>query len=528
MHMGIDGLTIESEIGRGGFGVVHLALDEAHGRRVAVKTLTGSLDDSARRRFDRERRAMGTLSGHPHIGVVHTSGFTPNGQAYIVMEHLSGGSLEARLEAGPMAVGEVIEIGKALADALETAHQSGVLHLDIKPANVLFSAFGRPKLVDFGIAAIVGDEQATTTIRATPAFAAPEIFDGQPASPASDIYGLAATMYALLMGGAPYTTTGEESALQILREVAVAPVPVVDRADVAQPLRQLLGEAMAKDPAQRPPSMAHFRARLDAAGQAPVAPSPPPAPAPVASSPPPAPAPVGAPPAPPPLAGGPSGPIPTPVPAPANPNRGNRIGVALLGLAAVIAIAAGALVLTRDDGGSDPDPTPRVSTAEPTAAPTVEPTTPPEQPTLEPVTQDPTPLPTPVPTTTPTPAGSGPIVPSVVGLDEIAATTALTNAGYVPVVNPHCFLEAAGTFPAAGAELSLGSMVEVVFEPCIVPDFVGLTLDEAVALVQDINAMRIEWPAHCDDVVLGQSIAAGTIVAPFSTTIFLDLPSICS
>lgn len=502
MDIGIEGFTIEGELGRGGFGVVHLARDEAHGRQVAIKTLSGSFDESARRRFDRERRAMGTLSGHPNIGVVHTSGFTPAGEPYIVMEYLAGGSLETRSAEGPMPVDEVVAIGIALSEALETAHAAGVLHLDVKPANVLYSRFGRPKIVDFGIAAIVGDEQATQTIRATPAFAAPEIFEGHPASPVSDVYGLAATMYALLTGGAPYTTTGEESALQILREVAISPVPSVERPDVPPELRQLLSDAMSKDPAERPPTIEAFRERLERVGQTP-------APAPSAQAPP-APAPSAhAPPAP--TAPAPTEPAPPALPPVSPPRRslsdklGQRIGLGLLGVAAVLGVVALAITFMDDDGPSGPaaEPTPR-----PTAAEVAEPT--------------PTATSGPLP-----PPGTGPIVPDVSGLTAEIAGQTLAVAGYNWFNDAHCWPFASGSDPAAGTPLPPGRTVQVLFDPCVIPDYVGLSLDQAVEITERLIAVRIEWPAHCEPVVIGQSVPAGTEVEPFSTVVLLDLPVSC-
>ncbi len=490
MSSGIDGLTLGDELGRGGFGAVYLAQDESHGRQVAVKILTGRLDDSARRRFDRERRAMGTLSGHPNIGVVHTSGFTAAGEAYIVMEYLSGGSLEDRLAAGPLPATEVVEIGLALAEALDLAHRSGVTHLDVKPANVLYSAFGRPKLVDFGIAALAGDERATSTISGTPAYAAPEIFDGQEPTPAADVYGLAATMYALLMGGPPYTATVDASAMQVLREVAVSPVPAVDRADVVPGLRQLLYDAMAKDPAGRPPSMQAFRERL-AAVQA--APSPTAAAPPAASTAPAVPSSL-APPAP---------------PRSQQPQRSQAplVALAVVGLLVVVGVVV--FAMTR----SDDDPDPRITTDRPTAEPD-------DRPTAEP---DDRPTPTERPRATPTQAADLALVPEVAGLDEFQASSLLTNAGFVPVVATHCFAFASGSLPAGGTRLAEGAVVEVVFDPCVVPDFVGLTLDQSIALVDILVALRIEWPDHCQPIVLGQSIAPGTVVEP-NTTVFLELP----
>jgi serine/threonine protein kinase len=243
--LGIDGLAVVEMIGRGGFGAVYRVRDEAHGRDVAVKVLPALLDDSARRQFDRERRAMGALSDHPGIGTVHTSGFTTNGEPYIAMQLMGGGSLADRIAKGPLAIGDALEIGATMADALAAAHAAGVLHLDIKPENILFTAHGEPKLVDFGIAKLADDTRATSTIRATPAYAAPEVLEGQTATPAADVYSLAVTIYAALMGEAPFSG---DSMLTVLRRIAVEPVPVITRLDVPAPIASLLRRAMDKSP----------------------------------------------------------------------------------------------------------------------------------------------------------------------------------------------------------------------------------------------------------------------------------------
>ena len=225
MTFEIEGFTPLGVLGQGGFGTVHRAADDAHGREVAVKVLGRITDDSARRRFDRERRAMGTLSGHPTIGVVYTSGFTANEEPYIVMEMIRGGSLADRLEKdGPLPASEVVDLGATLAEALHHAHEGGVLHLDLKPENILMSRFGMPKIVDFGIAAIVDDESATSTIRATPTYADPQILNGSPGTEQSDVYGLAATLFTLLDGAAPYSH-GPAGLYRVMQRVALDPVP---------------------------------------------------------------------------------------------------------------------------------------------------------------------------------------------------------------------------------------------------------------------------------------------------------------
>ena len=270
MTFEIEGFTPAGVLGRGGFGTVYRAADDAHGREVAIKVL-GRIDgDAARRRFDRERRAMGTVSGHPNIGVVYTSGFTATHEPYIVMEMIRGGSLADRLEReGPLPAADVIELGITLADALEHAHQGGVLHLDLKPENILMSRFGTPKIVDFGIAALVHEESSTSAIRATPAYADPDVLDGHHGTVRSDVYGLAATLFTLLSGGPPYSQ-GPSGLYQVMRRVALDPVPTVERDDVPRELARVLRRAMAKDPEDRPVSMAEFAAELRAVGTEPT------------------------------------------------------------------------------------------------------------------------------------------------------------------------------------------------------------------------------------------------------------------
>src|SRR6202023_631248 len=137
--LGIPSIGPASEIGRGAAGVVYRGEQPAFNRTVAVKLLPfAALDEAARARFERECRAMGSVSGHPGIVTVYEAGFTPSGQPYILMELMDGGSLEQLLAIrGRFQWEEVVEIGVRLAAALEIAHRKGILHRDIKPDNVL-------------------------------------------------------------------------------------------------------------------------------------------------------------------------------------------------------------------------------------------------------------------------------------------------------------------------------------------------------------------------------------------------------
>lgn len=148
------------EIGHGGFGVVYRCVQPELDRTVAVKVLTAELDEENTARFFREQRAMGRLTGHPNIVNVLQVGVTRSGRPYIVMPYHSQDSLDARIrKSGPLPLGEVLRLGVKIAGALETGHRLGILHRDVKPANILLTDYGEPALTDFGIAHISGDSK---------------------------------------------------------------------------------------------------------------------------------------------------------------------------------------------------------------------------------------------------------------------------------------------------------------------------------------------------------------------------------
>ncbi|WP_328587275.1 serine/threonine-protein kinase [Rhodococcus qingshengii] len=152
--MGFEGIR---EIGHGGFGVVFRCTERSLERAVAVKLLTRCFDDDSRARFIREQKAMGRLSGHPNIVDVLQIGNTANGLPYIVMPYHPNGSLEERIHRdGPLEWAEALRLGIKLAGALESAHEAGVLHRDVKPANILLTDYGDLQLTDFGISHLAG------------------------------------------------------------------------------------------------------------------------------------------------------------------------------------------------------------------------------------------------------------------------------------------------------------------------------------------------------------------------------------
>lgn len=253
-----------TEIGRGGFGVVYKCRQPALGRTVAIKLLSSDLDQVNRERFLREGFAMGRLSGHPNIVNILHVGVTPSGQPYIVMPYLARDSLATQLaREGSPGWPTAVRIGVKLSGALQAAHNSGTLHRDIKPANVLVDDYGDPQLTDFGIARIDGGfETASGHFTGSIAYTAPEVLDGSPPSVAADIYGLGATLFALIGGQAAYARrSGEELIAQIVR-ITSTPVPDLRQSGVPGDVCAVIERAMSTDPSARQQSAAEFGNQL--------------------------------------------------------------------------------------------------------------------------------------------------------------------------------------------------------------------------------------------------------------------------
>ena len=161
----------------------------------------GDFDEHSARRFLREARLTGRLTGHPHVVTALDAGTTRGGNPYLVTDLYEGGSLQDRLAAsGPLPAAEVAAVGAKIAGALADAHALGIIHRDVKPNNILVSRFGEPALADFGVAVVPDTLSAVTMVNAfTPHHAAPEILNGAGASPLTDVYSLGSTLYHLLV-----------------------------------------------------------------------------------------------------------------------------------------------------------------------------------------------------------------------------------------------------------------------------------------------------------------------------------------
>ena len=259
-HPEIRGLSEWRPLARGGFAVVWKARQLSLDRLVAVKVYQRELDEGYRRRFLREAAAA-RLSDHPGIVTVHDAGVLPDDRPYLIMDLWSGGSLSQWLKPDNRPSQErVRQVGVRIADALAAVHACGVLHRDVKPANILIDSFGNPGLADFGLATMAGAETtAADVLYVTPAYAPPEAFGMQPATEYGDVFSVAATLYALLAGCPPRDVRGAYVALEQMVEVAKRPIGPVP--GVNWHLMDVLMTALSNDPAARP-TAATFRDQL--------------------------------------------------------------------------------------------------------------------------------------------------------------------------------------------------------------------------------------------------------------------------
>jgi hypothetical protein len=262
----IDGYDELELIGKGGFSYVFSAHQKDFNRRVALKVLTfGLADERERRSFERECRAMGLVSQHPHIVTVFNAAFTATKQPVIVMELYSGGTMgERQKREGRLPVAVVLETGVKIAGALQTAHDRGLLHRDIKPQNLFISEFGEPALGDFGISTLDDERSISGGGGLTVHYAPPEVLEGAPATAISDVYSFAATLYTLLEGARPFAPRGgaRQSVAELARRIMLEAPPQVRRTDAPRALGELLARTMSKSPDERPPSAARFGQEL--------------------------------------------------------------------------------------------------------------------------------------------------------------------------------------------------------------------------------------------------------------------------
>jgi serine/threonine protein kinase len=258
----VPGLTDLAVFARGGYATVYRAVQRSVGREVAVKVENRTLDSERdQARFLREARAAGRMSSHPHVVDLFDAGVTIDQHPYLIME-LCDGSYAERMRTAPLGAAEARDVGVKIADALADAHQLGVLHRDVKPANILYSRFGEPALADFGLAILAETRDSSVTFEVlTPAYAAPEMFRHGPPSPAVDVYALCASLYAVMRGKPPRWQADRDPSLITLLELFAQPIP--DLPGIPRALVDVLRCGMANEPADRP-SAEQLRDRLAA------------------------------------------------------------------------------------------------------------------------------------------------------------------------------------------------------------------------------------------------------------------------
>ncbi len=249
------------DLGRGGFSNVYLYEQEMPARQVAVKVLRiDPLDARQRTAFTAEANTMALLE-HPNIVPVLAAAFTGEGQPYLVMTYCPDGDLAHRVRTRPLSLADALRTGIQLASAVETAHRAGVLHRDVKPANVLFRRDGTPALTDFGIALAGADPLGDDAIGFSVPWAAPEILAGQSTgTPLSDVYSLGATIWHTLVGRHPFWvasapgTDRQQAQSQLIDRILRAPVPATGVSGIPPELERLLARCLAKQPSHRPQS----------------------------------------------------------------------------------------------------------------------------------------------------------------------------------------------------------------------------------------------------------------------------------
>ena len=262
-------------VGSGGMGEIYVAHDRKLDRIVAVKLLAERLseDPDLRVRFRREALTAARLSGEPHVVTIFDVG-EHEGRPFTVMEHLPGGTLAVRAGGGRVDPEQALAWLAQAAEALDAAHGHGIVHRDVKPANLLFDSSDRLQVVDFGIARVIDETAGMTapgTVLGTAGYLAPEQAQGHETTAASDRYALAVVAYELLTGRRPFER--ESPTAEAAAHIHEIVPPASEQADLPEAVDAVFARALAKKPVHRFPTAAAF---VDALSEALLGTNPPP------------------------------------------------------------------------------------------------------------------------------------------------------------------------------------------------------------------------------------------------------------
>ena len=422
------GYRIEGVLGRGGMAAVYRAYEESLDRVVALKVLPAELlhDASFAERFRREARVAAKLE-HPHVVPIHAYGIE-NGRPWMALRLIHGGSLSDLLKKGRLEGQRAVAILRDIGDALDYAHQQGVIHRDVKPHNVLLDERGRAYLADFGIARMLESSShitATGMIQGTPAYMAPEQVEGKTLGPACDVYAMGIMAYECFTGRVPFTGT---TPVSILMKHVTQPPPLPSADEVAPPLSGALYKCLAKAPGERWATADAFVDALERGlrGETTVVLPQPDTPA-----------------------------TATPAPPPTAPssNRAVLWGAGIALAAAIVLVAGGAVAWWAMRGSPAPQAISAEAPGAPASSPTATPTPAPEAPTrpapgrvasVAPTPVPAAPRPTPTPTAPPaapepapalaaTPEPTPPPTPEPLPEPTVAPRAAVPASGPIPI-----------------------------------------------------------------------------------------------
>lgn len=254
----LAGYTAVRPLGSGGFADVYLYEQGMPRREVAVKVLLTEVSSiDVREMFLSEATVMARLSAHPSAVTVYEANVSADGRPYLVMEYCPG-SYGQRFRSERLPVHEVLQVAVAVGSVLETTHRGGVLHRDVKPANILITSYGRPVLADFGIAATVVRTEGQGAFGMSVPWSAPEVLAGETSGTvASEVWAFSATVYSLLAGRSPFELPGQRNTRDEVqrRILGRRSAPPIGRDDVPSALEELLQSGLSKDPADRPESV---------------------------------------------------------------------------------------------------------------------------------------------------------------------------------------------------------------------------------------------------------------------------------